>query len=174
MGFLLCGRIRSGLVFKKVRGVSGGFFAALLVVPDTRPGSGPDFPGRNCPLANADGPLGGQGGAAGLLAAPASFGTVLAVVQVGTVLFALGGADAADFGALAHDVPGVLRPAGYETGGNGADIGTVAVDADAASHHFHLLLLQAGSSALLAGGNAGIEGVEQALRLVIHGKGSKV
>jgi hypothetical protein len=88
---------------------------------------------------------------------------------VGAVLFALVAAGLADFGALAQQVLGVLRAAGQEAGGQGANVGAVAVEADAADHHFHVLLLQAGGGAVLTGGNAGIEGVEEGLVLLVHG-----
>ena len=74
----------------------------------------------------------------------------------------------ADFGALPQQVLAVNRAAGYQAGGKGADVGAVAVEADAGYHHFYVLLLEAGGSAPLAGGNAGIEGVEQTLMLVVH------
>ena len=90
------------------------------------------------------------------------------------MLLAFGCADAADFGALAHHVHGVLGTAGHEAGGDGADVGTVAVDADAAGHHFHVLLLQACGGAMLAGGDAGVKGVEEALVLGVHGLGGLV
>ena len=55
---------------------------------------------------------------------------------------------------------GVLRAAGHEAGGEGTNVGAVAVQQDAAGHHLHVFFLQAGGGAVLAGGNAGIEGVE--------------
>ena len=58
--------------------------------------------------------------------------------------------------------------AGYEASRNRADVGAVAVEADAAGHHFHVLLLQAGSGAVLAGSDAGIEGVEEGLVPRVH------
>ena len=109
-----------------------------------------------------------------MLAAAASLGALLAVLHVGTVLLALGGADAADFGALAHHVHGVLGAAGHEAGRDGADIGAVAVDADTAGHHFYVLLAEASGGAVLAGGDAGVEGVEEGLVLGVHGEIVKV
>ena len=79
--------------------------------------------------------------AASLLAAAAGLGALLAVLHVGPVLFALGGADTANLGALTHYVHGVLGAAGHEASGDGADVGTIPVDADAAGHHLHILLI---------------------------------
>ena len=107
--------------------------------------------------------------AAGLLAAAAGFGALLAMRGVGTVLFALVAAGLADFGALAQQVGGVLRTAGHKAGGQGADVGAVAVEADAASHHLHVLLAEAGGGAVFARGDAGVEGVEEGLVLSVHG-----
>ena len=95
-----------------------------------------------------------------MLAATAGRGALLAVRHVGAVLLALGGADTADFGTLAHHVHGMFRAAGHEAGREGADVGAVAVEADAADHHFHVLLLEAGGCAMLAGGDAGVESIE--------------
>ena len=67
----------------------------------------------------------------------------------------------------------MLGATGYEAGGDGTDVGAVAVEADTAGHHFHVLLLQAGGGAMLAGGDAGIEGVEEALVLSVHGEDCK-
>ena len=89
--------------------------------------------------------------------------------EMGTVPGALVAAGFADFGAYFQQVRGVLRAAGYKAGGEGADIGAVAVELNAASHHLHVLLLQAGGGAMLAGGDAGIEGIEQGLVLGVHG-----
>ena len=71
--------------------------------------------------------------AAGLFATSACLGTLLAVLHVG-VFFALVAAGFTEFGALFHHVRGVLGPAGHKADGQGADVGTVPVDADAAGH----------------------------------------
>ena len=118
--------------------------------------------------------LSSHGRAARLLATAASLGALLAMRHVGRVLLALVAADFTDFGAFAHHVLGVLRIAGYEAGSQGADVGTVAVDADAAGHHLHILFFEAGRCAVLAGRDAGVEGVEEGLVLGVHGKGSLV
>jgi len=108
--------------------------------------------------------------AAGGFAAAAGLGAFLAMLHV-CVLAALVAAGLADFGALAQQVRGVLRAASHVTGREGADVGTVAVEANAAHHHFHVVFLQAGSGAMLAGGDAGIESVEEGLVLGMHGEG---
>jgi hypothetical protein len=109
--------------------------------------------------------------AAGLLAAAAGFGTLFTVLHVGAVLLAFRGADAANLGAFAHHVHGVLGAAGHKAGGNGADVSAVAVNADTAGHHLHILFTKAGSSTMFAGGDAGVEGVEKALVLSVHEQG---
>ena len=106
--------------------------------------------------------------AAGLLAAAAGLGALFTVLHVSAVLLALVAAGLAELGALFHDVRSVLRATGHEAGGKGADVGAVAVEAYAADHHFNVLLLQAGGGAVLAGGDAGIEGVEEGLILSMH------
>ena len=106
-----------------------------------------------------------------MLAAATGLGALLAMRHVGAVLLALGGADAADFGAFAHHMHGVLGAASHEAGGDGTNVGTVAVDADAAGHHLHVLLTEAGGGAVLARGDAGVESVEEALVLSVHEQG---
>lgn len=115
--------------------------------------------------------LGGyaDAGAAGFFAAAAGLGALLAVLHVGTVLFALVATGLADFGALAQQVRGMLRAAGYQPGGQGAHVGAVTVEANTAGHHLYIVFLQAGGGAVLAGGNAGVEGVEEGLVLGVHG-----
>ncbi len=108
--------------------------------------------------------------AAGLLATAAGFGALLAMRGVGTVLFALVAAGLADFGALLQQVGGVLRAAGHEAGGQGADVGAIPVEANTAGHHFYILLAEAGGGAMLARGDAGVEGIEETLVLSVHGK----
>jgi hypothetical protein len=107
---------------------------------------------------------------AGLLAAAARFGALLAMLHMRDVLFALVASGFADFGALAQQVLVVLGAAGHKAGGNGADVGAVAVNADTAGHHLHILFTKAGSSTMFAGGDAGVEGVEEALVLSVHGE----
>ena len=110
-----------------------------------------------------------QPGAAGLFAPLASVGALLAMLNVGTVLGALVAAGFADFGALLQQVRGVLRATRHEAGREGADVGAVAVELNAAGHHLHVRLAEAGGGAVLAGGNAGMEGIEQGLVLGVHG-----
>ena len=90
-----------------------------------------------------------------------------------TMPLALVPAGLADFGALAQQVLGVLGTPGDQAGGQRADIGAVAVQTDTADHHLHVVFLQAGRGAVLTGGDTGIEGVEQALILLVHSKGIK-
>jgi hypothetical protein len=109
-------------------------------------------------------------GAAGFFTAAAGVSALLTMLHV-AVLGALIPTGFADFGALAQQVLTVDGATGYQARGEGTDVGAVAVEADAGYHHFYVLLLQAGGSAPLAGGDAGIEGVEQTLMLVVHGLG---
>ncbi|AIZ65569.1 hypothetical protein PK28_18290 (plasmid) [Hymenobacter sp. DG25B] len=111
-----------------------------------------------------------QSGAASLLATTAGGGAFLAVLHV-RMLGALIAAGLTDFGAFAQQVLAVNRAAGNQAGGEGADVGAVAVEADAGHHHFYVGLLQAGGGTPLAGGHAGSEGVEQILMLIVHGLG---
>jgi hypothetical protein len=106
---------------------------------------------------------------AGLFAATAGFGALFTVLHMGTVLFALVAAGLADFSALLQQVLGVLRAAGHKAGRQGADVSAVPVETNTAGHHFHIVFLEAGRGAMFAGGNAGIEGVEQGLVLRMHG-----
>jgi hypothetical protein len=108
-------------------------------------------------------------GAAGFLATAARVGALLAMLHVGTVLFALVAAGFAHFGTLAQQVRAVLRATGNQAGHQGADIGAIAVEANTAGHHFDVFFLQAGGGAVLAGGNAGVKGVEEGLVLSVHG-----
>ena len=110
-----------------------------------------------------------QPGAAGLFAPLASVGALLAMLDVGTVLGALVAAGFADVGALLQQVRSVLRATRHETGREGADVGAVAVELNAAGHHLHVRFAEAGGGAVLAGGNAGMEGIEQGLVLGMHG-----
>jgi len=114
--------------------------------------------------------LGGcaQAGAAGFFAAAAGLGALLAMLHVGSVLFALVAAGLAHFGAFAQQMCGVLRTTGQQPGRQGTDIGAIAVEANTASHHFDIVFLQAGGSAMLAGGDAGVEGVEEGFILSVH------
>ena len=111
-----------------------------------------------------------QPGAASLFAPLASVGALLAMLNVGAVLGALVAAGFADFGALLQQVGGVFGATGHEAGREGADVGAVAVEADAASHHLHVLLAEASGGAVFARGDAGVEGVEEGLVLSVHGK----
>ena len=99
---------------------------------------------------------------AGFFAAAAGVGALLAMLHV-RVLGALVAAGFADVGAQAQQMLGMVRAAGHEAGRQGADIGAVTVELDAAHHHFNIIFLQAGSGTMLARGYAGIEGVEQGL-----------
>ena len=106
-----------------------------------------------------------------MLAAAAGLSAFFAVLGMGTVLLALVATGLANLGTYFQQVGGVLGATGHEAGGQGADIGAVAVKADAAGHHFYILFLQAGGGAVLAGGDAGVEGVEEGLVLGVHGTG---
>ena len=64
----------------------------------------------------------------------------------------------------------MLGAAGHEAGRNSADVGAVAVETDTAGHHFYVLLAEASGGAMLARGDASVEGVEEGLVLSVHGK----
>jgi hypothetical protein len=49
---------------------------------------------------------------------------------------------------------GKLRSTGHFAHGEGANVGTAAVEFDAAGHHLHVVLLQAGSCAVFTGFHA--------------------
>jgi len=108
-----------------------------------------------------------QPGAASRFALLASISALLAMLHM-AVLGALIATGFADFGALLQQVRGVLGATGHEAGREGADVGAVAVELNAAGHHFHVLLAEASGGAMLAGGDAGMEGVEQGLSLGVH------
>jgi hypothetical protein len=113
--------------------------------------------------------LGGHARAAGFFAATAGLGALLTMLHVGSVLLTLVAAGFTYFGAFFQQMRGVLRAPSHEAGRDSADIGAVAVDADAAGHHFYVFFLEAGRGAMLAGGDTGVEGVEQGLVLSVHG-----
>ena len=88
---------------------------------------------------------------AGVSALAAGIGAFLAMVVL--VLAAFFFAKAANLDALLHHMLGVGRITCYKAGCQGADIGAVAVEHDAAHHHFYIVFLQAHRGAGLAGGN---------------------
>jgi hypothetical protein len=90
--------------------------------------------------------------------------------HVGGVLLALVAAGLTDFGAFLQQVLGVLRATSHEAGQQGADVSAVAVEANTADHHFYVCFLKAGSGAVLAGGDASVEGIKEGLVLGMHGK----
>lgn len=96
--------------------------------------------------------LAGHPGFTGIRAFTAGFSAFLAVVMI--VFSALICAQAADLDTLFHHVLCMGRIPGYKTGGQGADIGAVTVEHDAADHHFYVVFLQTGSGAGFAGGDA--------------------
>ena len=86
------------------------------------------------------------------------------------VLGAFGVALFTNLDALFENVLGVVGAAGDEGGGEAADVGAVAVEADAGHHHFGVVFVEAGVGAELAGGNAAAEGIEDGL-VVLAGAG---
>jgi hypothetical protein len=96
---------------------------------------------------------------AGCHALAAGLGALLAVVVL--VMAALVGALLADFNTLFDNVFGVGRIAGDEGGGEATDVGAVAVGANACGHHFGVSLVEASVGAILAGGHAAGQGVEE-------------
>ena len=107
-----------------------------------------------------------QGGAARFGARAAGGGAGLAVVVL--MLPALVGAEGADFGALAQQVLAVLGAARQQAGGQGANVGAVAVEGDAAGHHFHVVFVEARGGAVLAGAHAVGESAQQVVTGLIH------
>jgi hypothetical protein len=90
---------------------------------------------------------------AGFYTFAAGLGALLAVVVL--VPAALIGTLLANFDALFDKVRGMRRVAGDKSGREPADIGAVAVGADAADHHLHVVFGEAGVGAVFAGGYAG-------------------
>ena len=107
---------------------------------------------------------------AGFQAGFAGSGALFAVSM--RMLDALVVALLADFDALLQHVRGVVGAAGDEGGGETADVGAVAVEADAGYHYFDVGLAQAGGGAVLAGGCAAGEGVEHILVGGARGSGN--
>jgi hypothetical protein len=101
----------------------------------------------------------GSIGFASFHALAAGLGALLAVVVL--VVAALISALLADFNALLDNVLGVGRIAGDEGGSEATDVGTVAVGTDAGGHHFGVGLVEASIGAVLAGGHAAGQGIEQ-------------
>jgi hypothetical protein len=97
-------------------------------------------------------------GFAGFEAGFAGGGALLAVVVL--VLGAFVVALLANFDALLHNVGRVGRVAGDESGREAADIGAVAVGANAAHHHLDSVFREAGVGAVFAGGYAAGQGIE--------------
>jgi hypothetical protein len=95
---------------------------------------------------------------AGVEAGLASVGATLAVLVL--MLGAFGVAFPANLDALLEDVHGVVGAAGNEGGGETADVGAVAVEANAGHHHGNIGFGQAGVGTHFAGSNAAAEGVE--------------
>jgi hypothetical protein len=108
-----------------------------------------------------------------LLAATAGLGALLAVLHVRSVLFTFVGAGFADFYALSQQMHPMLGAPGYQAGRKGANVGAVAVEADAGHHHFDILFLQARGSAPLTSSDAGVKRVEKVLMLIVHREGKK-
>lgn len=78
---------------------------------------------------------------------PAGLCTTLAMVHL--VFGALRAARIADFGAeLAHAL-GKIRAARHLTFGEGANVGTTAIQLDAACHHLHVFLVQTSGGAMI-------------------------
>jgi hypothetical protein len=90
----------------------------------------------------------------------------MVVLVLGTLVVAF----LANLDALAQHVLGVVGAAGDEGGGEAANVGAVAVEADAGHHHLGVFLVEAGVGAQLAGGDAAAQGVEDGL-VVLAGAG---
>jgi hypothetical protein len=103
-----------------------------------------------------------------LYAGLAGGGAGLAVVVL--VLGAFGVALFTNLDAFLEHVLGVVGAAGNEGGGEAANVGAVAVEADAGHHHLGVFFVEAGVGAELAGGNAAAEGIENGL-VVLAGAG---
>ncbi|GAA4456153.1 hypothetical protein GCM10023189_24970 [Nibrella saemangeumensis] len=86
------------------------------------------------------------------------FGAGFAMRMV--VLAALIGACLANFGAYGHKLPHKLGITGRQPATHGAEIGAFPAKPDALGHHLHMILFQAGGSAMFAGGRAIKTGVD--------------
>jgi hypothetical protein len=97
-------------------------------------------------------------GSAGFEASLAGGGALLAVFVL--VLSALVVAFPTNFDALFQHVPGVVGAPRDEGGRKAADVGAVAVEANAGHHHGDVGLGQAGIGAHFAGGDAAADGIK--------------
>ena len=57
--------------------------------------------------------------------------------------------------------------AAHEGGSRAAYLRAIHIERDATRHHFHVLFLQAGSGAMIAGNRAGVTGVYASLKLLV-------
>jgi hypothetical protein len=89
--------------------------------------------------------------------------------MVVVVFAALVGAPLTDFNAFAQHMLSMVGAAGNEGGGKAADIGAVAVEANAGHHHLNIFFAQTSVGAHFAGGNAAAQGVKNLLGVLILG-----
>ncbi|GAB2452903.1 hypothetical protein GCM10011375_40000 [Hymenobacter qilianensis] len=114
--------------------------------------------------------LSGYAGQTGFFALLAGLSAHTTMVVVLAVLGTFHSAGMTDLSTELQQVLGVLGSTGHEAGSQGTNIGAVAVQLNTAGHHLHVLLLQAGGGAVLAGSDTGVEGSEEALILIVHRK----
>jgi hypothetical protein len=98
----------------------------------------------------------------------AGFGALQAMVV--RVFGALVVAFLTNFDALLEHMLGMVGAPGDEGGCEAADVGAVAVEANAGHHHPEVFFIEAGIGAELAGRNAAAEGIEDSL-VVLAGAG---
>jgi hypothetical protein len=98
-------------------------------------------------------------------AAAACVGALLAMLRL--VFAALLGAHVAHERAGLADGAGGLAPAAHHSRRQPAQLGTVHIERNAARHHLHVLLLQAGGEARVTGGGAVVTGFDTRLKLLL-------
>jgi hypothetical protein len=77
-------------------------------------------------------------------------------------------ARAADFSADPTDFLREFRTARHEAGGHRADPGAIAIQPNAARHHFDIILLQTGAGAVFAFRGAIVAGFDTAFIFLVH------
>jgi hypothetical protein len=109
--------------------------------------------------------LSGHHLAAFLRALVAGFSALLAMLHF--VFGAFVAARLTNVRAQSAEFPGEPRPARHESHGETADVSAVAIQFDAAHHHFDVLFVQTRGRAMFAGGDAFVAGVDAALILFV-------
>jgi hypothetical protein len=73
-----------------------------------------------------------------------------------------------DISTDAADIFRKLRPARHESNCDGTNPGAIAIQIDAARHHFYIVLLQTGAGAMFTHGGALVAGLDTASKFFVH------